>query len=102
MNLSRPNEYCGSTPIPINYVACNLKKTGDLSGQEVMKGNYICRLKKIIYEPNYEGQSCAGGANYVFPNYSEGPKKRAQPMNSNNYNTIDNVYKNYDIKPCSL
>lgn len=66
MNLSRPNEYCGSTPIPINYVACNTKKTGDLSAEEVMRENYICRLKKIIYEPNYEGQS-AGGAKYVFP-----------------------------------
>jgi len=100
MNLSRRNEYCGSTPIPINYVACNTKKTGDLSGQEIMRENYICRLKKIIYEPNYEGQS-AGGAKYVFPSYAEG-KKKVEGMMRTNYSTIDNVYKNYDIKPCSL
>ena len=100
MNLSRKNEYCGSTPIPINYVACNTKKTGDLSAEEVMRENYICRLKKIIYEPNYEGQS-AGGAKYVFPSYTEGVKKRAETMRTN-YTTIDSVYKNYDIIPCSL
>ena len=101
MNLSRPNEYCGSTPIPINYVACNTKKTGDMSAEEVMRENYICRLKKIIYEPNYEGQS-AGGAKYVFPSYAEGTKKREEGSMRTNYTTIDSVYKNYDIKPCSL
>jgi hypothetical protein len=85
----------------MNYVACNLKKTGDLSAQEIMHKNYICRLKKIILDPNYEGQS-AGGAKYVFPSYSEGVKKRPAMSNGSNYNTVDNVYKNYDIQPCSL
>lgn len=99
MNLYKKNDYCGSTPHPINYIACSVKKTGDLSAEEVMRQNYLCRMKKIIFDPNYKGTS-AGGGNYVFPSYSEGKKKR--PDFNNNYNTIDNVYKNYDVKPCLL
>jgi hypothetical protein len=100
MNLSKKNDYCGSTPVPFNYVACNVKKTGDLSAEEVMRQNYICRLKKIIYEPNFQGTS-AGGGNYVYPSYAEA-KKTKPASASQKYSTFDSVYKHYDIKPCFL
>jgi hypothetical protein len=96
MNLNKKNDYCGSTPVPFNYVACNIKKTG-LSAEEVMRENYMCRLKKIIYEPNFQGTS-AGGGNYVYPSYSETKKTKTY----SEYSSIDTVYKNYDIKPCYL
>jgi hypothetical protein len=56
-------------------------------------------MKKIIYDPNFKGTS-AGGGNYVFPSYAEG--KKTKPSFISNYNTIDNVYKKYDVKPCLL
>jgi hypothetical protein len=98
--MSIPNEYCGSTPIPTIYTASNINNDGgDLSKEEVMRANYISRLKKIMYDFNLQGQS-AGGANYVYPDYKQGEKTK--PRYISQYNTISNVYKKYDIKPCFL
>lgn len=93
MNLSQPNQYCGSTPIPILYNACNVKQKDGLTKEEVMRQNYILRLKKIIYEPNFQGQS-AGGGNYVYPLYNTSTK--SQPK-IHKYDTISNSYNNYKI-----
>lgn len=98
--MSTPNEYCGSTPINTIYVACNMRNPdGTLSSQEVMRKNYECRLKKIMYTFDLEGQS-AGGGKYVFPDYSTTEKKT--PSYINPYNTVSNVYKKYEIKHCFL
>ena len=97
--MSIPNEYAGSTPIPTIYTASNSIITGDMSKEEIMRNNYNLRLLRIMSDSNLEGQS-AGGGKYVFPDYSQG--KKTKPQYVNQYNTISNVYKNYDIKPCFL
>jgi len=98
--MSVPNEYCGSTPIDTIYTACNMRNPdGTLSSQEVMRQNYECRLKKIMFTFDLKGQS-AGGGNYAFPDYSKTAKQA--PKYVNPYNTFNNVYKNYDVKPSFL
>ena len=98
--MSKPNEYCGSTPINTIYSACNIRNPDNmLSKAEVMSKNNECRLRKMMYTFDLEGQS-AGGGKYVFPDYSESKKKVPRYVNS--YNTVSNVYKNYEIKPCFL
>ena len=94
--MSIQNQYCGSTPIPTRYVACNIKTTQKnmLTSQEVMRENYKLRLTKLMYDFNLEGQS-AGGGKYVFPSYEQSEKK--QPVHRD-YNTMEETYKSYVIK----
>lgn len=92
------NEYCGTTPTPTIYVAANVRNSTGMTSEEVMRRNYHLRLLKIYYAEDQQGQS-AGGGKYVYPDYS--PSQELKPKMSR-YNSIDTVYKKYDIKPCYL
>ena len=93
-------EYCGTTPIPTIYIACNIRNPDNImSKEEVMRKNYELRLKKLFLADDLPGQS-AGGGNYIFPDYRTSSKKA--PHYVNQYNKMSNVYKNYDVKPCFI
>lgn len=94
----KKNGFCGSTPTPPTYVAANVRNPTGKASEEVMRNNYHLRLLKIYYAEDVPGQS-AGGGNYVYPQYT--PQKELKPK-MNRYNSIDSVYKKYDIKPCYL
>ena len=97
--MSKPYEYCGSTPIQLIVRASNLRGKPDESAEEIMRANYVERLHKLMYSDNPRGISAAGGGIYIYPDYS---RVKEVPKHNNPYNTISNVYKNYTIKPCFL
>jgi len=91
-------EYCGTTPSPVLYTASNIRNTTGLSSEEVMRQNYHLRLLKLYHTEDLEGQS-AGGGKYVYPKYGKAENEKPKLQK---YNSIDTVYKNYEIKPCYL